>query len=76
MSLKKQVLSGVKWTSIQQFGVQGIGFVVSILLARLLEPEEFGLIAMITVFIGIGNSLLNAGLGSSLIRSKELDEED
>lgn len=76
MSLKKQALSGVKWTSIQQFGVQGVGFVVSIILARLLDPKEFGLIAMITVFIGIGNALLNAGLGSSLIRSKEVDEED
>lgn len=76
MSLKKQALSGVKWTFIQQFGVQGIGFIVSIVLARLLEPEEFGLIAMITIFIGIGNALLNAGLGSSLIRSKELNEED
>jgi len=76
MSLKKQALSGVKWTFIQQFGVQGIGFVVSIILARLLEPKEFGLIAMITVFIGIGNALLNAGLGSSLIRSKKVDEED
>jgi len=76
MSLKKQALSGVKWTFIQQFGVQGIGFIVSVVLARLIEPEEFGLIAMITVFIGIGNALLNAGLGSSLIRSKEVDEED
>ena len=76
MSLKKQALSGVKWTFIQQFGLQGIGFVVSIVLARLLEPKEFGLIAMITVFIGIGNALLNAGLGSSLIRSKKVDEED
>ena len=76
MTLKKQALSGVKWTFIQQFAVQGIGFIVSIVLARLLEPEEFGLIGMITVFIGIGNALLNAGLGSSLIRSKDLDEED
>ncbi len=78
MSLKKQALSGVKWTFIQQVGVQGIGFVISIILARLLSPKEFGLIAMITVFIGIGNTLLNAGMGSSLIRSKEeeLDEAD
>jgi len=76
MSLKKQALSGVKWTFIQQFGVQGIGFIVSIILARLLEPEEFGLIGMLAIFIGIGNALLNAGLGSSLIRSKEVSEED
>ena len=76
MSLKKQALAGVKWTFIQQFGVQGIGFIVSIILARLLDPKEFGLIAMITIFIGIGGALLNSGLGSSLIRSKKLDEED
>ncbi len=76
MSLKKQALSGVKWTFLQQVGTQGIGFVISILLARLLDPKEFGLIGMITVFIGIGASLMNAGLGSSLIRSKELDERD
>ena len=78
MSLKNQALSGVKWTFIQQVGVQGIGFVISIILARILTPKEFGLIAMITVFIGIGNALLNGGMGSSLIRSKEeeLDEAD
>ena len=78
MSLKKQALSGVKWTFIQQVGVQGIGFVISIILARLLTPKEFGLIGMIMVFVGIGNVLLNAGLGSSLIRTKEeeLDETD
>ena len=78
MSLKNQALSGVKWTFIQQVGVQGIGFVISIILARLLTPKEFGLIGMIYIFIGIGNTLLNAGMGSSLIRSKEeeLDEAD
>ncbi len=76
MSLKKQALSGVKWTFLQQLGTQGIGFVISVILARLLMPEEFGLIAMISVVIAIGNTLLNAGLSSSLIRSKELDEED
>ncbi len=76
MSLKKQALSGVFWTFVQQFGVQGIGFVINIVLARLLTPQQFGLIAMITVFVGIGNALLNAGMGSSLIRSKNLDNAD
>ena len=76
MSLKKQALSGVKWTFLQQLGTQGIGFVISVILARLLMPEEFGLIAMISVVIAVGNTLLSAGLSSSLIRSKELDEED
>ncbi len=70
MNLKKQALTGVFWSSIQQFGVQGVGFVISIILALLLLPAEFGLIAMIGVFIGMGSKLLDAGLGQSLIRTK------
>ncbi|AMC10866.1 capsule biosynthesis protein CapK [Lutibacter profundi] len=76
MSLKKKALSGVFWTFLQQFSTQGIAFVVSVILARLLLPEEFGLIAMISVFMGIGTILMNAGLGSSLIRSKNPNQED
>lgn len=71
MSLKKQALTGTLWAFLQQFSTQGIGFVISIILARLLLPEEFGLIAMIMVFIGIGNILMNAGLGSFIIKIKK-----
>jgi len=76
MSLKQKALSGVFWTALQQFSTQGINFFVSIILARLLLPSEFGLIAMIAVFMGIGAVLLNAGLGSSLIRTDNPTQED
>ena len=76
MSLKKQALSGVFWSSLQLFGTQGIGLVVSIILARLLLPAEFGLIAMLGIFMGLAATLINSGLTSSLIRTEELDEED
>jgi teichuronic acid exporter len=76
MSLKQKALSGMFWTLIQQFSTQGIGFVVSIVLARLLMPEQFGLIAMLGVFIGLGTSLLESGLGQSLIRTTNPDLED
>ncbi|WP_431137285.1 lipopolysaccharide biosynthesis protein [Psychroserpens mesophilus] len=76
MSLKQKALSGVFWTALQQFSTQGINFFVSIVLARLLLPSEFGLIAMIAVFMGIGAVLLNAGLGSSLIRTDNPTQED
>jgi O-antigen/teichoic acid export membrane protein len=76
MSLKKQALSGVFWSSLQLFGTQGIGLVVSIILARLLLPAEFGLIAMLGIFMGLAATLINSGLTSSLIRSENLDEED
>ena len=76
MSLKQKALSGIFWTLIQQFSLQGIGFIVSIILARLLLPEEFGLIAMLGIFIGLGAVLMEAGLGQSLIRTKNADIED
>ena len=75
-TLKKQALSGVVWTTIQTFGSQILAFFVSVILARLLVPEEFGLIAMITLFIGIGSILINGGLGQSLIRTENADDLD
>lgn len=76
MSLRKTAISGLIWTFAQQFGTQGIQFLVSIVMARLLLPEEFGLIGMISVFIAIGTSLMNSGLTQSLIRTENPDQED
>lgn len=76
MSLKKQALSGTFWTILQTFGSQGISFVVSVILARLLMPFEFGLIAMLGIFMGLGNALINGGLTQSLIRTQNADDED
>lgn len=76
MSLRKQATTGLVWTFAQQFGNQLVGFFVSLILARLLLPEEFGLIGMIAVFVSVGHTLLNGGLTQSLIRSKDLDQED
>lgn len=76
MSLKKQALQGAVWTYTQQFGTQLISFIVSIFLARILLPEEFGLIGMIAIFMGIGTTLFDGGMTSSLIRSDNLEESD
>ncbi|MGO4292720.1 lipopolysaccharide biosynthesis protein [Chitinophaga sp. RAB17] len=76
MSLQQKTISGIFWTFSQQFSVQLINFIVQIVLARLLLPSEFGLIAMLTVFIGIGNSLMDSGLTTSLIRTGEPDQRD
>lgn len=76
MSLKKQAISGVIWTFAQQFSVQIINFGVQIVLARLLMPEMFGLIAMLSVFISIGSMLMDGGMTSSLIRTKNPDQLD
>ncbi|WP_017494986.1 lipopolysaccharide biosynthesis protein [Flavobacterium sp. WG21] len=76
MSLKKAALYGMFWSAIQQFSTQGISFVVSIILARLLSPSEFGLIGMITVLMSIGTVLMEGGLSQSLIRTNNPTKED
>ncbi len=76
MSLKNQALNGAVWTYAQQFGTQMVSFIVSIFLARILLPEEFGLIGMIAIFMSIGNTLFDGGMTSSLIRSNTLDNSD
>src|SRR5690606_20310281 len=74
--LRQKTLSGVFWTFTQQFGVQLINFVVSIVLARLLLPGEIGLIGMIAIFVSLGNTVMDSGLTSSLIRTQEPDQRD
>ncbi|MGI9526123.1 MAG: lipopolysaccharide biosynthesis protein [Weeksellaceae bacterium] len=76
MSLKKQAISGMTWTVFQQFGSSGIGFIVSIVLARLIAPEEFGVYALLLIFNTIGNSLSNSGMGESIVRGENLEEDD
>ena len=76
MSLKKQAITSVKWNFLQQFSIQIINFGVQIILARLLMPEMFGLIAMISIFIAIGTMLMDNGMTSSLIRTKNPNQTD
>lgn len=76
MSLKKQALRGFIWSFLQQFSTQLIAFSVQLILARILLPSEFGLIGMLTVFIGIGTALFEGGMTSSLIRVSTVDTKD
>ncbi len=76
MSLKGKAIYGMVWTFCQQFSVQIISFCVSLVLARLLQPAEFGLVAMIALLVALGNVLIDSGLTSSLIRTEHIDESD
>ena len=67
---------GVIWTSVDMFLVKGIVFVATLYLARLLGPEEFGLLGMISIFIAIGTSLVESGLSESIIRTTKTDKND
>ncbi len=76
MNLREKTLTGVFWAFSQQFSVQFINFGVQIVLARLLLPEAFGLIAMIQIFVAIGESLMDGGMTSSLIRTPKPNQRD
>lgn len=76
MSLRKQVISAMKWSYMQQFSSQFINFTINLILARILEPEDFGTIALLYIFITIGNALIDGGMSSSLIRTKDAKQED
>lgn len=75
-NLRLKTISGLTWTFSQQFSIQIITFIVSVILARILLPEDFGLIAMPTVFLAIGMTLRDSGLSSSLIRTKDATNSD
>ncbi|MDM0524866.1 lipopolysaccharide biosynthesis protein [Clostridium perfringens] len=75
-SLKSKSLSGIFWTFSETVLNQGIQFLIQIFLARLLLPEEFGLIGMITVFIAVSNSIIDSGFTNALIREKNPTQED
>jgi teichuronic acid exporter len=76
MSLKEKGLQGVFWTFVEQFGTQIIQFVVQLILARVLMPEEFGLIGMLSIFMAFGSFLVDSGMSVSLIRTQGVDESD
>lgn len=64
------------WSLLERGGQQGIYLVISIILARLLLPEQFGLIAMLAIFMAIAQSFLDSGFGSALIQKKDATHVD
>lgn len=64
------------WSGIQQFGTQGIGFIISMVLTRLLAPADFGLLGMIGIFIALGFLFMDSGVNASVMRTKDPDEDD
>jgi O-antigen/teichoic acid export membrane protein len=74
--LKKKTFKGILWSFIDQAGNQFIGFIITLFLARMLGPEEFGLVAMGSVVIAITRIFIESGLSDSLIQKKNCTHED
>ena len=76
MSLKEKTINGLSWSFADNFVSQAISFVVGIVLARLIAPSEFGVIAYITFFTAISSSLIDSGFTSALIRKNDCTSVD
>ncbi len=74
--LQRKVLSGLVWKFGERIGAQLVSFIVSMILARLLLPTDYGVVAMITIFIEIANVFVVSGFGQSLIQKKDADNLD
>ncbi len=72
----KMVATNLLWRFFERIGAQGVSFIVSIILARIIAPEEYGTIALMTVFISIFNVFIDSGMGAALVQKKDADELD
>jgi teichuronic acid exporter len=75
-SLKSLTIKSVGWSAVERFSVQAIQFIISIILARLVTPSEFGLIAMLGIFIAIAQSFVESGFSNALIQKVDRTETD
>lgn len=73
---KNKTLHAFLWSFIEKAGLQGIQFFISIVLARLLLPEQYGLIGMLVIFLAVAQSFLDSGFGSALIQKQNADHVD
>ena len=71
-----KVLNGLFWKLMENGGAQGVQFLVSIILARLLSPEEYGVVGVILIFVTIANVLVQNGFSTALIQKRKVDDTD
>lgn len=75
-TLKDKTVKGVIWSSIDRFTTQGISFVFSMLIARLLLPSDYGVVAMLGIFMAVAQCFIDSGFSTALIRKKDRTETD
>lgn len=75
-TIKQQTFKGIGWSAIERFSVQGISFIVQLILARLLTPNDFGIIGVLAIFLNISQVLIDSGFANALIQKQDCKEED
>lgn len=74
--MAQSIKKGLAWTAIEKFSVQGVQFILGIIIARFITPSEYGVLGVIMVFINISQVFIESGLGSALIYRNNLEEKD
>lgn len=75
-SLKSKTITGVSWSAADSIANQGVSFLVSLVLARLLSPSEYGIIGIATIFITILSGFIDCGFSNAILRKKEVSDKD
>lgn len=75
-NIRKQTLLGIAWSAIERFSLQGVQFLVTLVMARFLLPSDYGMIGMLTIFLQLSQILIDSGFANALIRDKERTETD
>lgn len=76
MSVAQSIRGSVQWVLAGSIGTQALNFAFGVILARLLLPEDFGLLVTVQIFTGIAGLIASGGMGEALVRSKEADQHD
>src|SRR5688572_19146038 len=75
-AMKGRALRGILWSFVERIGSQGAHFAITVILARLLTPADFGLVAMLTIFMAISRSLMESGFSQALIQRQDVTRVD
>ena len=66
-SLKAKAVKGVMWSGFERFSTASINFIIGLIIARILSPKDYGIIAMLTIFMAISQSIIDSGFSNALI---------
>ena len=74
--MNNSVVKGFTWKLLERFGVQGVQFLLQIILARLLSPDHYGVLAIMIIFVNLANVFIQSGFSTALIQGKDVDKDD
>lgn len=75
-NLKRKTMLGLVWSFAERFSLQGVQFIIGIIMARLLTPSDFGVVGMLSIFIAVSQSVIDSGFSNALIRKQDRSEID